>query len=350
MTKASPYPKYTPEEYISHVGHTPLIKHESLSATAGRNIYFKLESTNPGQSIKDRAVSYLLRDAISQGLPVGGTLCEATAGNTGVSLALLAKAYDPPYKVRLFVPDSLIDDKVMLMEGLGCTVVKCRSDVSGDHPEFFNNQAKRYAETHDHCYFVNQMNNLNNRRAHFETTGPEIWEQLSGKVDGFVAPAGTGGTLMGTSSFLKSRSPKIVCWASDRNGSGLTSYVTTHGQSWESEGSSFVEGIGKKSLTGQMDDILDLISHGITIDDTKTIVAIYTLFHEQQVWIGPSSGLNLVAAYELAMTLPEGANVVTIAADLPWNYASKLFNPVWLKEEGHWDAIPEEMRIYADHI
>jgi cysteine synthase A len=341
------YPEYTSQEFISKVGNTPLIKHESLSTQTGRNILFKLESTNPGRSIKDRAVTYLLEDAIDAGLPPGGTLCEATAGNTGIALALLARSYDPPYKVRLFVPDVLIQDKITLLESLGCTVVRCRSDVDANHPEFFNTQAKAYSKEHEGCIFVNQMDNTSNRRAHFETTGPEIWEQLEGKIDGFIASAGTGGTLAGVSSFLKTKNPDVVCWAADRDGSGLTSYVTSRGENWEAEGSSFVEGIGKKSLTGQMYDILDLVSSSVTVGDTETIIAIYKLFHEQGIWIGPSAGLNVVAASRLALTLPEGSNVVTTAADGPWNYSSKLFNKEWLQENGHWHAIPEDLRRYA---
>lgn len=335
---------------MSKVGNTPLVKFKSLSKEIGRNVYFKLESANPGLSIKDRAASYLFRDALLAGLPAGGTLCEGTAGNTGISLALLARSYDPPYKVRLFVPDVLIQDKIDLLESLGCTVIKCRSDVGADHPEFFNTLAIRYAADHEGHYFVNQMSNTSNRRAHFETTGPEIWRQLEGRVDGFITSAGTGGTLAGVSSFLKTKNPQLVCWTADRHGSGLTNFITTGGQSWDSEGESFVEGIGKKFLTEQMLDTLDYVEHGVTIDDTEAIITIYRLFHEQGVWIGPSAGLNIAAAKQLAAALPEGSNVVTTAADLPWNYASKLFNQDWLKEKGHWEAIPEDLKQYASTV
>lgn len=331
------------------MGNTPLMKFETLSKEIGRNIYFKAEFLNPGHSIKDRAACYLLDSAIKSGkLSPGGTLSEATAGNTGIALALLARSYDPPFKVRLFVPDVLIQDKIDLLESVGCTVVKCPSDVTVNDPLFFNNQAMQYAEDHENTVFVNQMGNTENRRAHYENTGPEIWSQLNGKVDGFTASAGTGGTLIGVSSYLKEKSGgKCQCWAADRFGSGLCSYVKSQGKSWESEGSSFVEGIGKKSLTGQMDDTLELLDGAVTITDTECVVTCYRLFHEQGIWIGPSAALNICAARDLAKTLPEGSNVVTTAADYADNYASKLFNKRWLQENGHWDSIPEEMRKYA---
>lgn len=343
------YATYSSEEFISKVGNTPLIKYEALSNELGRNIYFKLESSNPGQSIKDRAAVYLLRDAIARGLQSGDTLVEATAGNTGISLALLARSFDPPYKVRLFVPDVLIQDKVDLLESLGCTVVKCRVDVDQKHPDFFLNVAQRYVDEHEGAFYVDQTHNVNNKRAHFETTGPEIWNELQGNVDGFVAAAGTGGTLSGVSQFLKSQKEDIVIWAADRYGSGLTSYVTTGGRSWESEGDSFVEGIGKKFLTTQMEGLLDRLDSAVTIDDTTTIVTIYKLYNDQGIWVGPSAGVNIAAAAVLAKRLPEGSTVVTTAADLPQNYASKLFNREWLESAGHWDSIPQELRKYATY-
>lgn len=342
---------FTKDEFLQRVGNTPLIRFDSISEETGRNIYFKAEYTNPGGSIKDRAVIHLIRDVIDSGLAPGGTLVESTAGNTGVAIALLARSYNPPFKVKLFVPDSLVQEKITLMQSLGCELVKCPANASPSSRDCFVNAAKIHAEESPNAVFLNQMNNCSNRDSHYETTAPEIWRALDGKVDGFTASAGTGGTFMGIADFLKQKTDgRAVCWFADKKGSGLCHYIKTKGQDgWKSEGTSFVEGIGKHNLTGNMHDALKVADDAITIDDTDAIVMIYKLIHEQGCEIGASGGLNLCAAKALAMTLPEGSNVVTTVADGAEKYASKLFNKSWLIENGHWDAIPEEMRKYATY-
>ncbi|ODV70957.1 tryptophan synthase beta subunit-like PLP-dependent enzyme [Cyberlindnera jadinii NRRL Y-1542] len=346
------FPNYNREQFLSRIGNTPLIKHESLSRETGRNIFFKAEYTNPGQSIKDRAVMKLLDDVVASGaVSPGGTLVESTGGNSGVSLGLLARLYTPCFKVVLFVPDSLIQDKVELMESLGCTVVKCPAAAPPGHRDCFVEAARIYAEETPNCVFVDQMNNLKNRQAHYETTGPEIWSQLEGRVDGFVASAGTGGTFMGIASYLKDMTKgKAQCWFADKVGSGLCQFITSKGQSWECEAEpSFVDGIGKHNLTGQMSDALKIADGAVTITDTEAILMIYNLINEQDCWIGASGGLNLCAAKQLALTLPEGSNVVTTVADGADKYESKLFSRNWLVENGHWDSIPVELRKFATY-
>lgn len=346
------FPTLTKEEYIKAIGNTPLIKHESLSKETGRNIYFKAEYTNPGQSIKDRAVQHLLEDVLSEGLVrPGGTLVESTGGNSGVSLALMAKLYTPHFQVVLFVPDTLIEDKVQLMQSIGATVYKCPSNVPPTHDEYFTNAAKIFAEKTPNCVFVDQMNNLANRKAHYNGTAPEIWEGLEGKVDGFVASAGTGGTFMGIASFLKDQTQgKAQCWFSDRLGSGLCEFIQTNGESWGTDTrASFVDGIGKMNLTGNMHDALSVADGAVKISDTDAINMIYQLIEEQDCWLGASGGLNLCACKELAMTLPEGSNVVTTVADGADKYESKLFSKKWLMEQGHWDHIPVELQKYATY-
>lgn len=345
------FPQLTREEFVGRVGNTSLIKHESLSKELKRNIYFKAEYENPGQSIKDRAVLNLLDDVIKSGrIQPGGTLVESTGGNSGVSLALMAKLYTPPFKVVLFVPDNLIQDKVELMESLGCTVHKCPAAAAPTHRDCFTNAAKIHAEGTPGCVFVDQMNNLNNRRAHYDGTAPEIWKALDGKVDGFVAAAGTGGTFMGIASYFKDNSDgKTQCWFSDKVGSGLCNFVKTAGASWVCEpASSFVDGIGKHNLTGQMQDALKIADGATTITDTEAIKMIYQLIKEQDCWLGASGGLNLCAAKQLALTLPEGSNVVTTVADGADKYESKLFSKKWLQANGHWDAL-EGMQEYASY-
>jgi cysteine synthase A len=346
------FPEYTREEFVSKVGNTPLIKCESLSKEIKRNVYFKAEYHNPGQSIKDRAVMNLLDDIIKGGkIQPGGTLVESTGGNSGVSLGLLARFYIPRFKVVLFVPDTLIEDKVKLMESLGCTVIKCPANAAPSHPDCFTNAAKIYADETPNCVFVDQMNNLSNRRAHYESTAPEIWRALDGKVDGFTASAGTGGTFMGIASYFKDQSGgETTCWFADKRGSGLCHFIKTNGGGWESElYPSFVDGIGKHNLTGQMHDALKIADGAVTISDTEAIVTIYKLIDEQDCWIGASGGLNICAARQLALTLPEGSNVVTTVADGADKYESKLFSKKWLMENDHWDYIPEGLQKYATY-
>ncbi|KAH3677047.1 hypothetical protein WICMUC_001953 [Wickerhamomyces mucosus] len=346
MTAADNYPIVTTEQYIEGIGKTHLVKLDQISKEIGRNVYFKAEYENSGTSIKDRAANYLLKDALESGkLTPGGTLAEATAGNTGLSLALLGRTYDPPFKVVLFVPENLVQEKIDLLESLGATVVKGPL-VAPDHPEYVNNLAIKYAKETPNTIHVNQMDNLANRRAHYETTGPEIWEQTNGKVDGFVAGAGTGATFGGVVSFLKTKNPNLKAFVADREGSGLYSYVTSKGESWAAEGDSLIEGVGKLALTGQLHDLLDLADGAYRQIDRDVVLQIYELF-DQGLDIGASGGLNILSAVQLAKSLPEGSTVVTTVADHAHRYASKLLNKEYLESNGIWEYIPEHLRKYA---
>ncbi len=346
----SEYPKVTREEFIKGVGNTPLIKIESLSKETGREIYTKAEFLNSGKSIKDRAAIYLLNNALSKGLiRPGGTLVEATAGNTGVALALLARTYDPPFKIRLYVPESLVQAKIDILESLGATVIKCPL-VPSDDPEFFNTQAVNYAQENDNCVHVNQMDNLENRKAHFETTGPEIWKQTDGKIDAFIVGCGTGGTFSGVSSYLKEISNgKVKAFIADREGSGLHSYIQSKGDNWDHEGESFVEGVGKLSLTGNLNDVLSIADGSFRALDIDVIITLYRLLDEDHLSVGASGAMNIFCAKQLALTLPKGSVVVTSTADSGERYAGKVFNKEWLIEKGHWDKIPEHLRKYATY-
>lgn len=344
----SEYPIVTREEFIKGVGNTPLIKIESLSKETGRNIYVKAEFQNSGKSIKDRAAVYLLESALEKNiLQPGGTLVEATAGNTGIALALLARTYDPPFKVKLFVLNKLVQDKIDTLKNLGADVTKCEL-VPPDDPEFPNNRAIRYAKEHENSFHVNQMDNLENRRAHYETTGPEIWKQTNGKIDGFIAGSGTGGTFTGVSKYLKEQTNgKIKTYVVDREGSGLHSYVQSKGTSWAHEGESFVEGVGKLALTGNLEGVLDIADGSFRGLDIDILLTLYKLLDEDNLSVGASGGLNIWGAKQLALTLPEGSTIVTTAADPGERYASKIFNKEYLIEKGHWDKIPEHLRKYA---
>lgn len=346
-----PFPTLTKDAYYKKIGNTPLIKHESLSQETGRNIYFKAEWVNPGQSIKDRAMSFLLEDALNSGqVQPGGTLVESTGGNSGISLALLAKSYTPPFKVELFVPDVLIEDKVKLLEELGCTVHKCPFiNVAPSDPRFFTTAGKLFAEKTKNCVYVDQMDNLSNRNAHYKTTGPEIWDALNGKIDGFASSVGTGGTFSGNASFFKDKSNGATqCWFADRVGSGLYGFFKSGGEAWGTDTTpSIVEGIGKWNLNGNIHDALTLGDNAVIITDREALLMVYQLIVDQDVWIGLSGGLNLCAAKLLALSLPEGSNVVTVVPDGADKYASKLFSKRWLQQSGHWDHIPVEQRKLA---
>ncbi|GMF05064.1 unnamed protein product [Ambrosiozyma monospora] len=194
------------------------------------------------------------------------------------------------------------------------------------------------------------IDNLNNQRAHFETTGPEIWKQAKGEVDAFVTGSGTGGTFSGTAKYLKQVSNgKVKAIIADREGSGLNHYIQSKGESFEAEGESFIEGVGKFALPGNLLDVLDLADGSYRVLDSEVIPVIYRLIDEENIRVGGSSGMNIVTAIKYAKTLPEGSTVVTVAADDADNYASKLFNKDWLIENGHWNFIPEHLKKYATY-
>lgn len=343
------YSIQTTEEFKKGVGNTPLIKIESISKEINRNIYFKAEYLNSGKSIKDRAAIFLLEDAISKGnIQPGGTIVEATAGNTGIALALLGRSYNPPYKVRLYVPETLVEEKITILKELGAEVIKCKN-VAQDHPEYVNNLAKKYAKETPNCFHVNQFDNVANRTAHFKTTGPEIYKELNGQINGFIVAAGTSGTFSGISQYLKSQDPNIKTYYADREGSGIFSYITSKGDNWDAEGESFVEGVGKLAPTGNMTDALELADGAIRIIDEEVIITIYKLIHRDGIRPGGSGGLNIAAARKLALQLPEGSTVVTTVADTSDRYGSKLFNKKWLIEKNYWDKIPVEFRYLASY-
>jgi cysteine synthase A len=248
----------------------------------------------------------------------------------------------------LYVPEVLVPEKIQILEELGATVIKCPV-VPPDHAEFVNNLARLYAEQNENAYHVNQMDNTANRNAHFTTTGPEIWRQTEGNIDGFIVGAGTSGTFSGVSQFLKTKNPNVKTYFADREGSGIYSYITSKGANWDAEGTSFVEGIGKLAPTGNMADALELADGAIRILDGEVITTIYNLIHEEGISPGASGGLNIAAARKLALTLPEGATVVTTVADTSERYASKLFNKEWLIEKGHWEGIPKHLQYLANY-
>ncbi|KAG7824845.1 hypothetical protein KL909_002067 [Ogataea angusta] len=338
------FPKTSPE-FFAKVGKTPLVLLKSISRSIGRNIYVKLEYHNPTGSVKDRAAVKLLQDSIERGLKPGGTLVEATAGNTGISLAVLSRLAG--YKLVLFVPETLIQAKIDKLTGLGAEVFKAEN-YPDNHPKHMNSLAAIYAKEHDNTIHVNQMNNLVNQQAHYETTGPEIWKQLEGSVDAFVAGAGTGGTFSGVSKYLKEVSDgRVKTIIADRQGSGLHHYIQTNGESFDAEGESFVEGIGKLGLVDNIKDVLNLANDSLQISDIEALNTIYRLIDEEDLRVGASAGVYVAAAIKVAESLPPGSNVVTVIPDAVDIYAKKVFSKQWLVEQDHWDKIPSEYKKYA---
>ncbi|ODV82796.1 hypothetical protein CANARDRAFT_204463 [[Candida] arabinofermentans NRRL YB-2248] len=327
------------------VGNTPLVKLNKLSQETKRNIYGKAEWMNPGGSVKDRAGLFFIEEAERRGLiKPGGTIVEGTAGNTGIGLAHIARAKG--YQVVIYMPNTQAPIKIQTLRLLGCEVYPVPV-VPFDNPENFNHLARKHAERLENAYWTNQFDNLDNREAHIRSTGPEIWEQLSGKVDGFTCSLGTGGTWCGTTRFLKQQNPSIKSFVAEPPGSCVYSYVKSGGKSLEKSGGSFTEGIGQGRITNNVAQDIELADDAVLIPDEESIVMLYRLLHEEGIYVGGTSALNVVAAARLAMELPEGSNVVTILADSAHKYADRIFSKTWLQSKNLYDVIPDELKKYA---
>lgn len=328
------------------IGNTPLIKLPQISKSVGRNIYAKAEYMNPGGSIKDRAALYVVKDAELRGLiQPGGTVIEGTAGNTGIGLAHVCRSRG--YKCIIYMPNTQAQLKIDTLRLLGAEVHPVPA-VAFTDPENYNHQAKRHAELLTNAVWTNQFDNLANRQSHIETTGPEIWAQLDGKVDAFTCSTGTGGTFAGTSRYLYDISNgHVKCVLADPPGSVLYSYIKSNGKEIVRGGSSFTEGIGQGRVTDNLAPDLPIISDAIKIADEDSIAMLYRLLDEEGFYVGGTGALNVVAAVEVAKTLPEGSNVVTILADSAHKYSDRIFSKKWLESKGLYDAIPDNLKKYV---
>lgn len=328
------------------IGNTPLLKLPRISESIGRNIYAKGEFMNPGGSIKDRAALYIIKDAEEKGLiKPGGTIVEGTAGNTGIGLAHVCRARG--YKCVIYMPNTQSRNKIETLRLLGAEVYPVPA-VAFTDPENYNHQAKRHAESLDNAVWTNQFDNVANRQAHIETTGPEIWAQLDGKVDAFTCSTGTGGTFAGTSRYLKDISNgKVKAVLADPPGSVLYSYIKSNGKEMIRGGSSFTEGIGQGRVTDNLKSDIAIIDDALKIPDEESIAMIYRLLDQEGLYVGGTGALNVVAAVEVAKTLPENSNVVTILADSAHKYADRIFSKSWLEQKGLYDAIPNHLKKYA---
>ncbi|NCF33571.1 MAG: cysteine synthase A [Proteobacteria bacterium] len=310
------------------IGNTPLIKIKSLSEKTGCEILGKAEFMNPGGSVKDRAALWMIDAAEKSGaLKPGGTVVEGTAGNTGIGLAHVCNSRG--YACVIYMPDNQSKEKVDLLRTLGADV-RVVPTVPYANDENFQKQAGRYAATLDNAVWANQFDNTANRQAHFESTGPEIWQQTDGKIDAFTWAVGTGGTLAGVSRYLKQQSNSAKVILADPMGSALHNWVTT-GEATMAPGPSITEGIGNSRVTENLAGTK--IDDSVQVTDQEMVDMCYTLLRKDGWFFGSSSGINLAAAVKIAEQLGPGHTIVTILCDDGGKYQSRLYNPEFLAEK-----------------
>ena len=313
------------------VGNTPLIKLRHVSEETGCTILGKAEFLNPGQSVKDRAALYIIRDAIERGtLKPGGTIVEGTAGNTGIGLALVGASMG--FKTVIVIPETQSQEKKDMLRLAGAELVQVPA-ASYKNPNNYVRYSERLANElaqsePNGAIWANQFDNVANRRAHIETTGPEIWSQTDGKVDGFVAAVGSGGTLAGCAEYLQPKGVKIGL--ADPMGAALHSFYTTGTLS--SEGTSISEGIGQGRITANLEGFTP--DHSYQITDEEALPIVFDLLANEGLCLGGSSGINIAGAMKLARDLGPGHTIVTILCDYGTRYQSKLYNPEFLKSKG----------------
>ncbi|SLN27001.1 cysteine synthase A [Ruegeria meonggei] len=312
------------------VGKTPLIRLRRISDETGCEILGKAEFMNPGQSVKDRAALYIIHDAIARGeLKPGGTIVEGTAGNTGIGLALVGASMG--FKTVIVIPETQSEEKKDMLRLAGAQLVQVPA-APYRNPNNFVHYSRRLAEQlaqtePNGAIWANQFDNVANRQAHVETTGPEIWEQTDGKVDGFVCAVGSGGTLAGVADALQPKGVKIGLV--DPMGAGLYSYYTTGEIAME--GSSIAEGIGQVRITKNLEGFKPDFSYQMT--DNEALPLIFDLLRDEGLVMGGSTAINMAGAVRLAKDLGPGHTIVTILCDYGTRYQSKLFNPEFLREK-----------------
>ncbi|HYD73785.1 MAG TPA: cysteine synthase A [Candidatus Binatia bacterium] len=318
---------------IDAIGNTPLIKLRRASEETGCTILGKAEFLNPGQSVKDRAALAIIKDAEAKGqLRPGGVIVEGTAGNTGIGLALVGAARG--YRVIVVMPRTQSQEKKDAVISLGAELVEVdpAPAASDNH---YTKISRRIAEEKarsepNGAIWANQFDNIANRQGHLDTTGPEIWRDTQGKVDGFICAVGSGGTLGGISMALKAKNKNVVIGIADPGGAALYN-LYAHGE-LKAEGTSITEGIGQGRVTANLEGVV--VDEAFRIEDKDWLPVLYNLVEEEGLCVGGSSALNVLGAMELARKLGPGKTIVTILADYGNRYTSKLFNPDFLRSKG----------------
>ncbi len=324
---------------LSQIGNTPLVRLKQASELTGCNIYGKAEYLNPGESVKDRAALFIVKDAIEKKLvSQGGTIVEGTAGNTGIGLAIVCKEYG--LNLKIVIPKTQSIEKKETLRKLGADLIEVEA-VPYSNPKNYIKQSKEIAEdlskkNKNGVFWANQFDNLINTEAHIKTTSQEIWTQTAGQIDAFTCAVGTGGTLAGVSIGLKEKNKNIIISLSDPMGSSLFSYIKT--KELKNEGSSITEGIGTGRITKNFDKAL--IDDAFQINDTEALEIVFDLIDKQKIILGGSSGINIAGAIKLGKKIGPGKTIVTILCDNGKRYASKIFNKKFLKDKNlpipHW--------------
>ena len=321
------------EGIVGAIGNTPLIKLRRASELTGCTILGKAEFMNPGQSVKDRAALYIIRDAIKTGaLRPGGVIVEGTAGNTGIGLALVGNALG--FRSVIVIPETQSQEKKDMLRLCGAELIEVPA-VPYANPNNYVKISGRIAEQlakaeANGAIWANQFDNVANREGHIQSTGPEIWQQTDGKVDGFICAAGTGGTLAGVGIALKERNSAVKIGLADPRGAALYNYYT-HG-ALKSEGSSITEGIGQGRITRNLEGAPVDVAY--QIPDEEALPIIFDLLKDEGLCLGGSSGVNIAGAIRLARELGPGHTIVTVLADYGTRYQSKLYNPEFLRGKG----------------
>ena len=317
---------------IEAIGNTPLIKLERASAETGCTILGKAEFMNPGQSVKDRAALAIIRDAEAKGqLKPGGVIVEGTAGNTGIGIALVGNALG--YRSVIVIPETQSQEKKDMLRLAGATLVEVPAAPYAN-PNNYVKVSGRLAEElaksePNGAVWANQFDNVANRQGHLDTTGPEIWEQTAGQVDGFICAVGSGGTLAGVGMALKARNPKVTIGLADPMGAALYSYYTAG--VLKAEGSSITEGIGQGRITANLVDAP--VDIAFQIPDAEAVQIVFDLLEQEGLCLGGSSGINVAGAIRLARQMGPGHTIVTVLCDYGTRYQSKLFNPEFLRSK-----------------
>jgi cysteine synthase A len=312
------------------IGNTPLIRLNRVSAMTGCEIWGKAEFLNPGQSVKDRAALFIVRDAERRGLlRRGGTIVEGTAGNTGIGLALVANALG--YKTVIIIPETQSREKKEALRLHGAELIEVPAKPyrnPNNYVKLSGRLADKLArELPGGAIWANQFDNLANRQAHVETTGPEIWAQTAGRIDGFICSVGSGGTLGGVAMALRERNPGVRIGLADPEGAALYSYFTAG--ELKSSGSSITEGIGQGRITANIRDLV--VDHAYRIADAEALPFLFDLLAHEGLCMGGSTGINIAGAVRMARDLGPGKTIVTVLCDYGNRYQSKLFNPAFLK-------------------
>ena len=326
-------PRTVRPSVIEAIGDTPLIRLNRASEATGCEIWGKAEFMNPGQSVKDRAALAIIRDAERRGLlQPGGLIVEGTAGNTGIGLTMVGKALG--YRSAIVIPRTQSQEKKDALKLMGAELIEVDAvpySNPGNYVRYSGALAEERAKTEPNgAIWANQFDNVANRQGHYETTGPEIWAQTEGRIDGFICAIGSGGTLAGVAMALRERKPDIQIGLADPYGAALFSWYTAG--ELKSEGSSITEGIGQGRVTANLEGLT--IDHAWQIPDAEALEIVFDLVQHEGMCLGGSSGVNVAGAIRLARELGPGKTIVTILADLGQRYQGKLFNPEFLKERG----------------